>query len=146
MSEVGQKYTESGDVRGEGCCRREQAEHVTCSKESDSDKAQASFARIVTKLQSLNREVKTLSKSVGDLTEAHEKHTEKSKRNNEDTQDRINFMNYRILEIRQLTGPRGLSAAHLARIRKMKRGSIFEDKTLEDPELGIDLGDTCQLD
>ena len=37
-------------------------------------------------------------------------------------------MNYRILEIRQLTGPGGLSRAHIKRIRKLKRGSIFEDK------------------
>ena len=41
-------------------------------------------------------------------------------------------MNYRILEIRQLTGPRGLSAAHLTRIKKIKRGSIFEDKMADE--------------
>ena len=131
-----QKFSEGGVARGDGCYKREAAEYGTCSRETEADKAQASFTRIVTKLQSLNKEVKTLSRSVGDLTEAHERHTEKTKKNNEETQDRINFMNYRILEIRQLTGPAGLSVAHLARIKKIKRGSIFEDKTLDDPDLG----------
>ena len=134
-----QKCSEGGGARGDMCCKTETAGHATCSRETEADKAQASFARIVTKLQTLNKEVKTLSRSVGDLTEAHEKHTEKTKKNNEETQDRINFMNYRILEIRQLTGPAGLSVAHLARIKKIKRGSIFEDKTLDDPDLGRDL-------
>ena len=80
------------------------------------------------KLKSLNTEMKLLSKSLEDLTLAqrnHEQHTDKSYA---ETQERINFMNYRILEIRQLTGPGGLSKAHIARIRKMKRGSIFQDK------------------
>lgn len=128
-----QKFTDEG-IGPDVCCKRE---HTVCSKETETEKAQASFARIVTKLQNLNSEVKTLSKSLGDLTEGHQRHTENTKKNNEDTQERINFMNYRILEIRQLTGPKGLSAAHLSRIKKIKRGSIFEDKTLDDPGLGI---------
>ena len=33
----------------------------------------------------------------------------------------------RILEIRQLTGPCGLSKAHIQRIKKIKSGSIFEE-------------------
>ena len=100
----------------------------------DPAKAGVSFARIVRKLQSLNREMNRLTAALADLTEEQERHAEQTALNNKQSRERMNFMNDRILEIRELTGPRGLSAAHLARIKKIKRGSIFEDKTPNDPE------------
>ena len=45
---------------------------------------------------------------------------------------------HRILEIRQLTGPCGLSKAHIQRIKKIKSGSIFE----ENADTCGDYGDT----
>ena len=82
----------------------------------------------------MNEDMKTLNKSVDDLTQAHIDHEQRTFKKNEESQERINFMNYRILEIRQLTGigrEGGLTKTHLKRIREMKRGSIFES-TIED--------------
>ena len=108
-----------------GCCKK--------------DGAGVSFARIVRKLQSLNREVNTLTTALAELTEAQQRHNHHSILKKRESQERINFMNDRILEIRELTGPRGLSAAHLARIKKIKSGSIFEDKTTKDTEGKINI-------
>ena len=120
---------------GEGLLGQEEGERpeVGCCL-SESAKTGVSFARIVRKLQSLNREMNTLTAALADLTEAQQRHNEQTAMNNKENQERMNFMNDRILEIRELTGPRGLSAAHLARIKKIKRGSIFEDKTANHPE------------
>ena len=112
---------------GEGQGQGQPAEVGCCVKESA--KAGVSFARIVRKLQSLKREMNSLTAGLAELTDAQQRHREQTERSSEDSRLRINFMNDRILEIRELTGPRGLSAAHLARIKKVKRGSIFEDKT-----------------
>ena len=119
-------------MEGLGQDQGERAEVGSCVKESA--KAGVSFARIVRKLQSLNREMNTLTAALAGLTEAQQRHNEQTAVNNKENQERMNFMNDRILEIRELTGPRGLSAAHLARIKKIKRGSIFEDKTANHPE------------
>ena len=100
-----------------------------CTKETESQRAQASYERIMAKLKSLNDDVKHLNQSLEDLSKAQKRHEEHTDTKYAETQERINFMNYRILEIRQLTGPGGLSKAHIARIRKMKRGSIFQDKS-----------------
>ena len=122
------KHAEGEEAPEVGCCKREEG----CVK--GAAKAGVSFARIVRKLQSLQRELNTLTAALAELTEAQQRHNEQTVRNNRESQERINFMNDRILEIRELTGPRGLSAAHLARIKKIKRGSIFEDKTANDTE------------
>ena len=108
----------------------------------ESAKAGVSFARIVRKLQCLHREMNTLSTALVGLTAEQQSHNEQTAVNNKENQERINFLNDRILEIRELTGPRGLSAAHLARIKKLKRGTIFEDKTAHHPE-GSDKGKIC---
>lgn len=101
---------------------------VVCSRESDSRRAEASFARIMTIMQTLNSDMKNMNQSIEDLAKAQRDHEEHTDRTYTDNQERINFMNVSILEIRQLTGPGGLSRAHIQRIRRMKRGSIFEDK------------------
>ena len=85
------------------------------------------------KLKSLNEDMKILHNSIDDLTLGQREHEEHTDRAYSDTQERINFMNYRILEIRQITGAGGLSKVHLQRIKQMKRGSIFADR-LDNPE------------
>ena len=101
-----------------------------------------SFATIVRKLQGLHREVNTLTAALAGLTEEQQSHNVQTALNHKENQERINFLNDRILEIRELTGPRGLSAAHLARIKKLKRGTVFEDKTALHPE-GPGKGKIC---
>lgn len=111
-----------------------------CSKETEAQKAASSFSRIIATLEGMNKDMINLSKSVDDLTVAHMEHEQDTFRKNELTQDRINFMNYRILEIRQLTGcgkvEGGMSKRHLKKIKEMKRGSVFE--TIGDDDLDED--------
>ena len=114
-----------------GCCLKKPAQ------------AGVSFARIVRKLESLNRELNTLTTALAELTEEQQRHNVHSILKKRESQERINFMNDRILEIRELTGPRGLSAAHLARIKKIKSGSVFEDKTTKDTEGKFNIYNNC---
>ena len=80
------------------------------------------------KLKSLNEDMKILHNSIDELSLGQREHEEHTDRAYADTQERINFMNYRILEIRQITGTGGLSKVHIQRIKQMKRGSIFADR------------------
>ena len=93
------------------------------------------------KLKSLNEDMKILHNSIDELTLGQREHEEHTDRAYSDTQERINFMNYRILEIRQITGTGGLSKVHIQRIKQMKRGSIFADRNdnCDDAELTEEL-------
>ena len=114
---------------------------MSFSRNKESKSAAASFSTIMKKLKSLNEDMKILHNSIDDLTlgqREHELHTDQAY---SDAQDRINFMNYRILEIRQITGAGGLSKVHIQRIKQMKRGTIFADRNdhHEDAELTEDM-------
>ena len=111
------------------------------SRNKESKSEAASFSTIMKKLKSLNEDMKILHNSIDDLTLGQREHEEHTDRAYSDTQDRINFMNYRILEIRQITGAGGLSKVHIQRIKQMKRGSIFADRkdNHDDAELTEDM-------
>ena len=89
-------------MEGLGQAQGERAEVGCCVKESA--KAGVSFARIVRKLQSLNREMNTLTAALAGLTEEQQSHNVQTALNHKENQERINFLNDRILEIRELTG------------------------------------------
>ena len=110
-------------------------------RNKESKSAEASFSTIMKKLKSLNEDMKILHNSIDDLTQGQREHEEHTDRAYSDTQERINFMNYRILEIRQITGAGGLSKVHIQRIKQMKRGSIFADRNdnYDDAELTEDM-------
>ena len=78
-------------------------EKQTCSRETEAQKVQASFAKIMTTLEIMNNDMRFLHKSLDDLSATHIEHERKTFKNNQENQERINFMNYRILEVRQLT-------------------------------------------
>ena len=111
------------------------------SRNKESKSEAASFSTIMKKLKSLNEDMKTLHNSIDDLTLGQREHEVHTDRAYSDTQERINFMNYRILEIRQITGAGGLSKVHIQRIKQMKRGSIFAERNdnHDDAELTEDM-------
>ena len=85
--------------------------------------------------------MKILHNSIDELSLGQREHEEHTDRSYSNTQERINFMNYRILEIRQITGTGGLSKVHIQRIKQMKRGSIFADRNdnCDDADLTEDM-------
>ena len=111
------------------------------SRNKESKSEAASFSTIMKKLKSLNEDMKILHNSIDDLTLGQREHEVHTDRAYSDTQERINFMNYRILEIRQITGAGGLSKVHIQRIKQMKRGSIFAERqdNHDDAELTEDM-------